>query len=235
MQTENVALRGAQAGPAGALGGGNPALWPTGVRGGAGGVGSGDSSLAPPSSAPLRRDRQAFSMYEPGMAAPKALGPALDSLSSHLQPLSSSVSVSGSPDPWTLTCLTSVLTVSLPVSFCLGSLPLLPGQLMLTPVFLCLWLINTAHCSLLPPHGHTSAQSALPLLEITSDVCYLKRKKAVRSWSGAWTAFFGNWRNVVYPFFRNWPMVSLPSEAMANMPREAVSRWACLVLNCWLS
>ncbi|GAA6097409.1 ARF GTPase-activating protein GIT1 isoform X2 [Tachysurus ichikawai] len=91
MQTENVALRGAQAGPAGALGGGNTALWPIGVRGGAGGVGSGDSSLAPPSSAPLRRDRQAFSMYEPGVAAPKALGPALDSLSSHLQPLSSSV------------------------------------------------------------------------------------------------------------------------------------------------
>lgn len=99
MQTENVALRGAQAGPVGALGGGNPALWPTGVRGGAGGVGSGDSSLAPPSLAPLRRDRQAFSMYEPGVAAPKALGPALDSLSGHLQPLSSSVSVSGSPDP----------------------------------------------------------------------------------------------------------------------------------------
>ncbi|KAM9469340.1 ARF GTPase-activating protein GIT1 isoform 1-T1 [Clarias gariepinus] len=104
MQTENVALRGAQAGPVGALGGGNPALWPTGVRGGAGGVGSGDSSLAPPSLAPLRRDRQAFSMYEPGVAAPKALGPALDSLSGHLQPLSSSVSVrkgaSAGPSPY---------------------------------------------------------------------------------------------------------------------------------------
>ncbi|XP_053502644.1 ARF GTPase-activating protein GIT1 isoform X3 [Ictalurus furcatus] len=104
MQTENVALKGAQAGPAGALGGGNPALWPTGVRGGAGGVGSGDSSLAPPSSAPLRRDRQAFSMYEPGTAAPKALGPALDSLSGHLQPFSSSVSVrkgaSAGPTPY---------------------------------------------------------------------------------------------------------------------------------------
>ncbi|MCJ8740152.1 hypothetical protein PDJAM_G00055580 [Pangasius djambal] len=99
MQTENVALRGAQAGPAGALGGGNPALWPTGVRGGAGGVGSGDSSLAPPSSAPLRRDRQAFSMYEPGVAAPKALGPALDSLSGHLQPLSSSVRKGASAGP----------------------------------------------------------------------------------------------------------------------------------------
>ncbi|TSN57723.1 ARF GTPase-activating protein GIT1 [Bagarius yarrelli] len=91
MQTENVVLKGGQAGPMGALGGGNPTLWPTGVRGGAGGVGSGDSTLAPPSSAPLRRDRQAFSMYEPGVAAPKALGPALDSLSGHLQPLSSSV------------------------------------------------------------------------------------------------------------------------------------------------
>ncbi|XP_060800070.1 ARF GTPase-activating protein GIT1 isoform X1 [Neoarius graeffei] len=103
MQTENVALRGAQAGPAGALGGGNPALWPTGVRG-AGGVGSGELSLAPPSSAPLRRDRQAFSMYEPGVAAPKALGPALDSLSGHLQPLSTSVSVrkgaSAGPTPY---------------------------------------------------------------------------------------------------------------------------------------
>ncbi|KAM9469341.1 ARF GTPase-activating protein GIT1 isoform 2-T2 [Clarias gariepinus] len=102
MQTENVALRGAQAGPVGALGGGNPALWPTGVRGGAGGVGSGDSSLAPPSLAPLRRDRQAFSMYEPGVAAPKALGPALDSLSGHLQPLSSSVrkGASAGPSPY---------------------------------------------------------------------------------------------------------------------------------------
>ncbi|XP_053502643.1 ARF GTPase-activating protein GIT1 isoform X2 [Ictalurus furcatus] len=99
MQTENVALKGAQAGPAGALGGGNPALWPTGVRGGAGGVGSGDSSLAPPSSAPLRRDRQAFSMYEPGTAAPKALGPALDSLSGHLQPFSSSVRKGASAGP----------------------------------------------------------------------------------------------------------------------------------------
>ncbi|KAF5904390.1 ARF GTPase-activating protein GIT1 isoform X1, partial [Clarias magur] len=99
MQTENVALRGAQAGPVGALGGGNPALWPTGVRGGAGGVGSGDSSLAPPSLAPLRRDRQAFSMYEPGVAAPKALGPALDSLSGHLQPLSSSVRKGASAGP----------------------------------------------------------------------------------------------------------------------------------------
>ncbi|XP_060800071.1 ARF GTPase-activating protein GIT1 isoform X2 [Neoarius graeffei] len=98
MQTENVALRGAQAGPAGALGGGNPALWPTGVRG-AGGVGSGELSLAPPSSAPLRRDRQAFSMYEPGVAAPKALGPALDSLSGHLQPLSTSVRKGASAGP----------------------------------------------------------------------------------------------------------------------------------------
>uniref|UniRef100_A0AAR2LBZ0 Arf-GAP domain-containing protein n=1 Tax=Pygocentrus nattereri TaxID=42514 RepID=A0AAR2LBZ0_PYGNA len=59
MQTENTALRGAQAGV-------------------------GDLGLAPPSSAPLRRDRQAFSMYEPGAATPKALAPVLDSLSDHL-------------------------------------------------------------------------------------------------------------------------------------------------------
>ncbi|XP_046718775.1 ARF GTPase-activating protein GIT1 isoform X2 [Silurus meridionalis] len=99
MQTENVALKGAQAGPVGALGCGNPALWPTGVRGGAGGVSSADSSLGPPSSTPLRRDRQAFSMYEPGVAAPKALSPALDSLSGHLQPLGSSVRKGSSAGP----------------------------------------------------------------------------------------------------------------------------------------
>uniref|UniRef100_A0A3B4DMK6 Arf-GAP domain-containing protein n=1 Tax=Pygocentrus nattereri TaxID=42514 RepID=A0A3B4DMK6_PYGNA len=75
MQTENTALRGAQAGVPGALG-----------------TVSGDLGLAPPSSAPLRRDRQAFSMYEPGAATPKALAPVLDSLSDHLQPLGPSVS-----------------------------------------------------------------------------------------------------------------------------------------------
>ncbi|XP_066521277.1 ARF GTPase-activating protein GIT1 isoform X2 [Hoplias malabaricus] len=95
MQTENVALRGAQAGAPGALGGGGGVpLWPGGVRGVAGGGGgavSGDSSLTPPSSALLRRDRQAFSMYEPGAATPKALTPALDSLTGHLQPLGPSV------------------------------------------------------------------------------------------------------------------------------------------------
>lgn len=192
MQTENVALKGAQAGPAGALGGGNPALWPMGVRGGAGGVGSGDSSLAPPSSAPLRRDRQAFSMYEPGTAAPKALGPALDSLSGHLQPLSSSVSVSGSPDPWSLTFLTSMLTASHPISFCLGSLPLLPGQPMFTPVFVCLWLIwltlHTAfYCHLMVTHQHTLHFLHWKLLQM---MYVAGKKKAIRSWSGAWTAFF---------------------------------------------
>ncbi|KAL7848936.1 hypothetical protein SRHO_G00205590 [Serrasalmus rhombeus] len=95
MQTENTALRGAQAGVPGALGGGGSVpLWPAGLRGVAGGGGgtvSGDLGLAPPSSAPLRRDRQAFSMYEPGAATPKALAPVLDSLSDHLQPLGPSV------------------------------------------------------------------------------------------------------------------------------------------------
>uniref|UniRef100_A0A4W4H5I5 Arf-GAP domain-containing protein n=1 Tax=Electrophorus electricus TaxID=8005 RepID=A0A4W4H5I5_ELEEL len=95
MQTENIVLRGAQAGGPGALGGGGgPVLWPGGARGvtGGGSVGGvGDSTLATPSSAPLRRDRQAFSMYEPGAAAPKALAPALDSLTGHLQPLGPSV------------------------------------------------------------------------------------------------------------------------------------------------
>ncbi|XP_036418787.1 ARF GTPase-activating protein GIT1 isoform X1 [Colossoma macropomum] len=100
MQTENTALRGAQVGVPGALGGGGGVpLWPGGVRGVAGGGGGtvcGDLGLAPPSSAPLRRDRQAFSMYEPGAAAPKALAPALDSLTDHLQPLGPSVR-KGSP------------------------------------------------------------------------------------------------------------------------------------------
>ncbi|XP_072547973.1 ARF GTPase-activating protein GIT1 isoform X1 [Salminus brasiliensis] len=103
MQTENVALRGAQAGATGALvGGGGVPLWPGGVRGvvgGGGGSVTGDSGLAPPSSAPLRRDRQAFSMYEPGAAVPKTLAPALDSLTGHLQPLSSSVRKGGPAGP----------------------------------------------------------------------------------------------------------------------------------------
>ncbi|XP_016084806.1 ARF GTPase-activating protein GIT1-like isoform X2 [Sinocyclocheilus grahami] len=88
MQTENRTLRGAQAGARGSLtGGGGSGLWPGGVRGTGGGVG-GDSSLNTPSSAPLRRDRQAFSMYEPVGTTPKALTPALDPLTGRLQPLS---------------------------------------------------------------------------------------------------------------------------------------------------
>ncbi|XP_052432226.1 ARF GTPase-activating protein GIT1 isoform X1 [Carassius gibelio] len=88
MQTENSALRGAQAGAGGSVTrGGGPGLWPGGVRGTGGGVG-GDSSLNTPSSAPLRRDRQAFSMYEPVGTNPKAHTPALDPLTGRLQPLS---------------------------------------------------------------------------------------------------------------------------------------------------
>uniref|UniRef100_A0A8C1UFP7 G protein-coupled receptor kinase interacting ArfGAP 1 n=1 Tax=Cyprinus carpio TaxID=7962 RepID=A0A8C1UFP7_CYPCA len=57
------------------------------------------SSLNTPSSAPLRRDRQAFSMYEPVGTTPKALTPALDPLTGRLQPLSPvSVSISIRPD-----------------------------------------------------------------------------------------------------------------------------------------
>ncbi|KAI4896620.1 hypothetical protein NFI96_029875, partial [Prochilodus magdalenae] len=103
MQTENVALRGGQTGVPGALGGGGCVpLWPggvSGVAGGGGGIVCGDSGLALPSSAPLRRDRQAFSMYEPGAATPKALAPALDSLTSHLQPLGPSVRKGGPAGP----------------------------------------------------------------------------------------------------------------------------------------
>uniref|UniRef100_A0A673I945 ARF GTPase-activating protein GIT1-like n=1 Tax=Sinocyclocheilus rhinocerous TaxID=307959 RepID=A0A673I945_9TELE len=78
MQTENRALRGAQAGVRGSLT---------------------DSSLNTPSSAPLRRDRQAFSMYEPVGTTPKAFTPALDPLTGRLQPLSPvSLSISGRPD-----------------------------------------------------------------------------------------------------------------------------------------
>uniref|UniRef100_A0A8C2I236 G protein-coupled receptor kinase interacting ArfGAP 1 n=1 Tax=Cyprinus carpio TaxID=7962 RepID=A0A8C2I236_CYPCA len=75
-------------------------LWHGGVRGTGGGRGvGGDSSLNTPSSAPLRRDRQAFSMYEPVGTTPKALTPALDPLTGRLQPLSPvSVSISVRPD-----------------------------------------------------------------------------------------------------------------------------------------
>ncbi|XP_076000477.1 ARF GTPase-activating protein GIT1 isoform X2 [Genypterus blacodes] len=106
MQTENSALRVCQqaggtaghgvGGPGGGgVGGGGH--WPGGgMRGGIGGSGLGGfgpgvdppglsvpSSVAPHSH-PHRRDRQAFSMYEPG-AAPGP--PALDSLAARLQPL----------------------------------------------------------------------------------------------------------------------------------------------------
>lgn len=96
MQTENSVLRGAQAGTGGSLtGGGAPGLWPGRVRGtGSGGVGGGvggDSGLTVPSSAPLRRDRQAYSMYEPVGNTPKAHSPALDPLTGRLQPLSPTV------------------------------------------------------------------------------------------------------------------------------------------------
>ncbi|KAM8768332.1 ARF GTPase-activating protein GIT1 isoform X1 [Acanthopagrus latus] len=110
MQTENSALRGSQqaggaaghgvGGPGG--GGGGGAHWQGGgIRGGIGGGGLGGfgpgadpqglsvpSSVAPHSH-PHRRDRQAFSMYEPGAApGPTAHGPpALDSLAARLQPL----------------------------------------------------------------------------------------------------------------------------------------------------
>ncbi|XP_056127058.1 ARF GTPase-activating protein GIT1 isoform X1 [Rhinichthys klamathensis goyatoka] len=90
MQTENSVLRGAQAGAGGALtGGGGTGLWSGGVRGtGSGGGVGGDSGLTAPSSAPLRRDRQAFSMYEPVGTTPKALTPTLDPLTGRLLPLS---------------------------------------------------------------------------------------------------------------------------------------------------
>uniref|UniRef100_A0A3B4UBU3 GIT ArfGAP 1 n=1 Tax=Seriola dumerili TaxID=41447 RepID=A0A3B4UBU3_SERDU len=87
MQTENSALRGGQqAGGAAGHGVGGP--------GGGGGGGADPPGLSVPSSVaphshPHRRDRQAFSMYEPGAApGPTAHGPpALDSLAARLQPL----------------------------------------------------------------------------------------------------------------------------------------------------
>ncbi len=100
MQTENSALRGAQAGARGSLtGGGCPGLWPGGVRGKGGGVG-GDSSLNTPSSTPLRRDRQSLLyVWTRGDHNPKLSLPALDPLTGRLQPLSPvSVSISGRPD-----------------------------------------------------------------------------------------------------------------------------------------
>lgn len=110
MQTENSALRGSQqaggtvghgvgvAFGAGGVGGHWQGCVMRGVIGGGGmgGFGAGVDSpgLSVPSSVtshshPHRRDRQAFSMYEPGAAPnPKAHGPpVLDSLAARLQPL----------------------------------------------------------------------------------------------------------------------------------------------------
>lgn len=109
MQTENSALRGGQVGGGGGAGGlgggggGSPAHWQGGVRSGGGGGRGGDhSSLAVSSAVPAhRRDRQAFSMYEPGPATPKphSHSPGLDSLTGRLQPLHPSVSVSNALRP----------------------------------------------------------------------------------------------------------------------------------------
>ncbi|XP_035009843.2 ARF GTPase-activating protein GIT1 isoform X5 [Hippoglossus stenolepis] len=102
MQTENSALRGQQAGGAaghgvGAMGEGRRPLARGVMRGGISGGGLGGygpgadtpGHSVPSSVAPHRRDRQAFSMYEPGAASgPKVHGPpALDSLAARLQPL----------------------------------------------------------------------------------------------------------------------------------------------------
>lgn len=102
MQTENSVLRGCQqAGGAaghGAGGGGGGGHWPGGGKqvGGGGSAGPGmdaPSHSVPPSAAPHShphwRERQAYSMFEPGaVPGPTAHGPpALDSLAARLQPL----------------------------------------------------------------------------------------------------------------------------------------------------
>ncbi|XP_069003653.1 ARF GTPase-activating protein GIT1 isoform X2 [Embiotoca jacksoni] len=124
MQTENSTLRGGQqaGGPAGhgvggpGGGGGGGGHWPGGgMRGGISGGGlerfgpgadppglSVTSSVGPHSH-PHRRERQAFSMYEPGAApGPTAHGPpALDSLAARLQPLNTpSVRKGGTCTPY---------------------------------------------------------------------------------------------------------------------------------------
>ncbi|XP_028321062.1 ARF GTPase-activating protein GIT1 isoform X2 [Gouania willdenowi] len=96
MQTENSALRGGQQaggaaghGVGGPGGGGGGGSWlEGGMRGGVGGADPPTLSVAPHSHL-HRRERQAFSMYEPGAApGPTAHGPpALDSLAARLQPL----------------------------------------------------------------------------------------------------------------------------------------------------
>ncbi|KAM6931842.1 ARF GTPase-activating protein GIT1 isoform 1-T1 [Lycodopsis pacificus] len=125
MQTENSALRGGQqaggpaghgvGGPGGGGGGGGGGHWHGGgMRGGIGGGGlsgfgtggdppglSAPSSVAP-NSHPHRRDRQAFSMYEPGAApGPTAHGPpVLDSLAARLQPLNTANARKGGTAPY---------------------------------------------------------------------------------------------------------------------------------------
>ncbi|XP_030601232.1 ARF GTPase-activating protein GIT1 isoform X1 [Archocentrus centrarchus] len=123
MQTENSVLRGGQqaggtaghgvGGPGGGGGGGAGSHWPgVGMRGGVGGFGPGGDppvlsvpSSAAPHSHPHRRERQAFSMYEPGAApGPTAHGPpVLDSLAPRLQPLNTASvrkGSTGSPAPY---------------------------------------------------------------------------------------------------------------------------------------
>uniref|UniRef100_A0A8C3A7G7 GIT ArfGAP 1 n=1 Tax=Cyclopterus lumpus TaxID=8103 RepID=A0A8C3A7G7_CYCLU len=99
MQTENSALRGCQqaGGPAGGgmrggVGGGGPGGFGTGVDP----PGLSVPSSVAPNSHSYRRDRQAFSMYEPGAApGPTAHGPpVLDSLAARLQPLNTPSRVS---------------------------------------------------------------------------------------------------------------------------------------------
>ncbi|TKS81333.1 ARF GTPase-activating protein GIT1 [Collichthys lucidus] len=121
MQTENSALRGGQqaggaaghgvGGPGGGGGGGGGHWQGGGMRGGIGGGGLGGfgpgadpPALSVPSSVvphshPHRRDRQAFSMYEPGAApGPTAhCPPALDSLAARLQPLNTPSVRKGGP------------------------------------------------------------------------------------------------------------------------------------------
>uniref|UniRef100_A0A669BYJ9 GIT ArfGAP 1 n=1 Tax=Oreochromis niloticus TaxID=8128 RepID=A0A669BYJ9_ORENI len=117
MQTENSALRrGQQAGGAAGHGVGGPGggggtggHWAVGgMRGGVGGFGPGGDppvlsvpSTATPHSHPHRRERQAFSMYEPGAApGPTAHGPpVLDSLTPRLQPLNTASVKEGRGEP----------------------------------------------------------------------------------------------------------------------------------------
>uniref|UniRef100_A0A8C1VHM0 G protein-coupled receptor kinase interacting ArfGAP 1 n=1 Tax=Cyprinus carpio TaxID=7962 RepID=A0A8C1VHM0_CYPCA len=80
--------------------------------------------LNTPSSTPLRRDRQAFSMFEPVGTTSKALTPALDPLTGRLQPLSPvSLSISGRPDLFKLP-----FPVGLSFSLCLPEPTLVSGD-----------------------------------------------------------------------------------------------------------